>query len=189
MERGSHNSDSQEREQGSHRKLQTSEPITSVIGKMMESIVRYRLVKHMMAHDHFCDPQHGFVPGRSCVTQLVTTLELWSEILDSGAPIDAIYLDFRKAFNYVPHNWLLRKLETYGINGNILGWVKDFLLNRKQRVVVNDKMPIRAYILSGIPQGRVLGPILFVIFIDDLPDVVPRTMNIFADDTTFYSAM
>ena len=160
--------------------------LTSVIGKMMESIVRDRLVKHMMEHNLFCDPQHGFVPGRSCMTQLITTLELWSEILDSGAPIDAIYLDFRKAFDTVPHQRLLKKLEAYGINGRILGWVRDFLLNRRQRVVVNDKMSTWADILSGIPQGSVLGPILFVIFINDLPDVVTSTVKIFADDTKLF---
>ena len=127
--------------------------LTSVIGKMMESIVRDRLVKYMMVHYHFCDPQHGFVPGRSCMTQLITTLELWSEILYSGAPIDAIYLDFRKAFDTVPHQRLLRKLESYGINGRILGWVRDFLLNGRQRVLVNDKMSTWADILSGTPKA------------------------------------
>ena len=163
--------------------------LTSIIGKMMESIIRDRLVDHMMEHKLFCDPQHGFVPGRSCMTQLLTTLEIWSEILDSGAPIDAIYLDFRKAFDTVPHQRLLAKLEAYGITGNTLGWIRNFLLERRQRVVVNGKLSAWALILSGIPQGSVLGPILFVIFINDLPDVVTSMVKIFADDTKLFHSV
>ena len=155
----------------------------------MESIIRDRLVDHMMEHKLFCDPQHGFVPGRSCMTQLLTTLEIWSEILDSGAPIDTIYLDFRKAFDTVPHQRLLAKLEAYGITGNTLGWIRNFLLERRQRVVVNGKLSAWALILSGIPQGSVLGPILFVIFINDLPDVVTSMVQIFADDTKLFHSV
>jgi len=103
------------------------------------------------------------------MTQLLTTMELWSEVLDSGAPFDAIYLDFRKAFDTVPH----QRLST-------------FLSGRKQRVVVNGKISSWADILSGIPQGSVLGPILFVLFINDLPDVVTSTVKIFADDTKLF---
>ena len=76
--------------------------------------------KHMMDHNLFCDEQHGFVPGRSCMTQLLVTLELWSELLDSGAPFDIVYLDFWKAFDTVPHQRLLRKLKAYGIAGKLL---------------------------------------------------------------------
>ena len=94
--------------------------LTSVVGKLMESIVRDKLVSHMMENQLFCDAQHGFVPGRSCMTQLLVTLELWSEMMDVGDPIDVIYLDFRKAFDTVPHKRLIRKLEAYGIKGDIL---------------------------------------------------------------------
>jgi hypothetical protein len=160
--------------------------LTSVIGKMMESIVRDSLVEHMMSHKLFCDEQHGFVPGRSCMTQLLVTLELWSEMLDSGAPIDVIYLDFRKAFDTVPHQRLISKLKAYGIKGKLLGWISDFLSGRSQRVVVNGSLSSWASIFSGIPQGSVLGPILFVIFINDLPDVVNSSVKIFADDTKLF---
>ena len=163
--------------------------LTSVIGKMMESVIRDSLVKHMMDNNLFCDQQHGFVPGRSCMTQLLVTLELWTELLDSGASIDVIYLDFKKAFDTVPHQRLLRKLKAYGITGEVLEWVRDFLSGRRQRVVVNGKLSSWADILSGIPQGSVLGPILFVIFINDLPDVVSSTAKIFADDTKLFRAI
>ena len=128
--------------------------LTSIIGKMMESIVRDRLVKHMTEHDLFCDAQHGFVPGRSCMTQLITTLELWSEILDSGSPIDAIYLDIRKAFDTVPHQRLMKKLEAYGINDRTLGWIENFLHDRRQRVVVNGKMSTWAVLISLVVSPR-----------------------------------
>ena len=160
--------------------------LTSVVGKLMESIVRDKLVSHMMENQLFCDTQHGFVPGRSCMTQLLVTLELWSEMMDVGDPIDVIYLDFRKAFDTVPHKRLIRKLKAYGIKGDILTWIRNFLSGRRQRVVVNGKLSSWEEILSGIPQGSVLGPILFVIFINDLPDEVMCTAKIFADDTKLF---
>jgi hypothetical protein len=82
----------------------------------------------MMDNNLFCDQQHGFVPGRSCMTQLLVTLELWTELLDSGASIDVIYLDFKKAFDTVPHQRLLRKLKAYGITGKVLEWIRDFFI-------------------------------------------------------------
>ena len=104
---------------------------------------------------------------------------LWSEILDSGAPINAIYLDFRKAFDTVPHHRLTRKLKAYGVTGKPLIWIRYFLTGCKQRVVVNGKLSTWADILSGIPQGSVLGPILFI---NDLPDVVRSTVKFFFAD-------
>ena len=160
--------------------------LTSVVGKIMESLIRDQLVEHMMTNNLFCDAQHGFVPGRSCMTQLLISLERWTELLDGGDPVDVIYLDFRKAFDTVPHRRLLKKLEAYGIKGRLLTWIKNFLSGRRQRVVVNGKLSTWAEILSGIPQGSVLGPILFVIFINDLPDDVTCTAKIFADDTKLF---
>ena len=95
---------------------------------------------HMMNNTLFCEAQHGFVPGRSCITQPLITLELWAEILDRGVSLDCIYLDFKKAFDSVPHERLLSKLDDYGIGGPLKAWTKDFLLDRKQRVVVNGKL-------------------------------------------------
>jgi hypothetical protein len=103
--------------------------------------------------------------------------------------VDVIYLAFRKAFDTVPHRRLIKKLEAYGIKGSLLTWIKNFLSGRRQRVVVNGKLSTWAEIFSGIPQGSVLGPILFVIFINDLPDDVTCTAKIFADDTKLFQGI
>ena len=99
--------------------------LTSVLGKVMESFVRDHLVDHMTKNTLFCEAQHGFVPGRSCMTQLLITLELWTEILDRGVSLDCIYLDFKKAFDSVPHERLLSKLDAYGIGGPLKAWTLD----------------------------------------------------------------
>ena len=114
--------------------------LTSVLGKVMESFIRDHLVDHMTKNLLFCEAQHGCVLGRSCMTQLLITLELWTEILDSGVSLDCIYVDFKKAFDSVPHQRLLSKRDAYGIGGPLKAWTNDFLLDRKQRVVVNGKL-------------------------------------------------
>lgn len=163
--------------------------LTTIVGRMMESLVRDSLVKHMMEGNLFCDAQHGFVPGRSCMTQLLISIEIWTELLDSGAPLDVIYLDFKKAFDSVPHQRLLSKLKSYGVIGPLWIWIQDFLLGRRQRVKVNGSVSSWADVTSGIPQGSVLGPILFVIYINDLPDAVMSTTKIFADDTKLFRSL
>jgi len=122
-------------------------------------------LNHMMNDDLFCYVQHGFVPRRSCTTQLLVTLERWTELLDDGDPVDVIYLGFRNAFDTITHRRLINKLE---VNGKLSTWTG---------------------ILSGIPQGRVLGSILFVLFINDLPDDITCTAKIFADDTKLFQGI
>ena len=160
--------------------------LTAVLCKVMETIVRSHVMDHMVKHQLFCEEQHGFVPGRSCMTQLITCIDDWSEALDRGEPLDAIYLDFKKAFDTVPHERLIQKLVSYGIDGNVKEWISSFLHGRKQRVSINGHTSQWSSVTSGIPQGSVLGPILFVVFINDLPDVVKNVVRIFADDTKLY---
>ena len=153
--------------------------------KVIETLVREQIMNHMVRFELFCNEQHGFVPGRSCMTQLVTCLDEWTELLDRGEPVDAIYLDFKKAFDTVPHERLLNKLDSYGVCDNIRRWVSGFLHDRKQCVSLNGHTSKWSPVTSGITQGSVLGPVLFVVFINDLPDA-DNTIRIFADDTKLY---
>ena len=136
----------------------------------------------MIKNDLLSTKQFGFCQGRSCVTQLLNTINKWMKCLDNNTPVDAIYLDFAKAFDTVPHKRLITKLEGYGVKGSVLNWIKDFLSNRTQYVSVNGECSTSMPVSSGVPQGSVLGPVLFVYFINDMPTVTEEDMNLFADD-------
>ena len=109
--------------------------------------------------------QHGFMPGRSCVTQLLTALEGWTTSLQNGIPIDVVYLDFSKAFDSVPHRHLLVKLQAHGIKGKLLNWIRAFLTDRRQWVIINNSQSNESNVDSGVPWGSVLGPLLFLIYV------------------------
>ena len=126
------------------------------------------------------------MPGRSCSTQLLKVLDEWTKQIDQGLPIDVIYMDFAKAFDSVPHKRLLLKLSAYGIRGKLLDWIGSFLIGRKQRVTVNGVSSKWSQVSSGVPQGSVLEPLLFLVFINDLPEAVNSNKEIFADDTKLY---
>ena len=117
----------------------TSCPIslTCVVSKVLESIIRDSMLHHLTVNGLISQQQHGFLPHRSCTSQLLTALNDWTCSLDQGYPIDVIYFDFRKAFDTVLHARLLLKLKEYGINGNLLCWLHGFLSNRRQRVSIN----------------------------------------------------
>ena len=119
--------------------------------------------------------------------QLLTVLDRWTEILDQGGIIDVIYLDFMKAFDKVPHKRLIEKIKSYGIGQHITNWIQDFLQGRKHRVCVNGKFSEWAPVTSGIPQGSVLGPLLFVLYINDLPENIISDIYLFADDTKIFT--
>ena len=161
--------------------------LTCILCKLMEKLVREVILNHLIENNIITQHQHGFVPGRSCTTQLLEALDDWTNIIDENGSIDIVYMDFQKAFDSVPHRRLIQKLEASGIGGNILKWVADFLHGRKQTVVINDKRSSERKVTSGIPQGSVLGPLLFVIYINDLPRDLRTVAKIFADDTKLYT--
>ena len=163
--------------------------LTSICGKTLERIIRDSLVEYLEDNNFIAKEQHGFRAGRSCTTQLLEIMELWSDFIDRGIAIDCIYLDFAKAFDKVPHYRLIEKLKAYGIKGNILNWIKNFLHNRNQVVIVNNTESEIKPVTSGIPQGSVLGPILFIVYINDLPEVVNSYVRIFADDTKIFKTI
>ena len=162
--------------------------LTCILCKIMESIIRDHVIDHMTTNKLFSNKQFGFISGRSTTLQLLHVLTIWCEILDEGGTIDVIYCDFMKAFDKVPHQRLLFKTERYGITENVHGWIKSFLTGRTQCVSINNIYSEPAAVTSGIPQGSVLGPILFVIYINDMPEVVDKDSQVFlfADDTKVF---
>ena len=142
-----------------------------------------------MEQNLFAKEQHGFIPGHSCVTQLLEVFDSWHQALDDKKSVDVVYLDFSKAFDSVPHHRLLSKLDSYGIKGNILSWIRAFLTERKQEVAIGGETSSSQQVLSGIPQGSVLGPILFVIYINDLPQAVRSPCKLFADDAKVWATL
>ena len=113
-------------------------------------------------------------------------MDYWTSSLDNNIPVDILYLDFQKAFDTVPHCRLFTKLVTYGIQGELLDWIKSFLTNRKQKVVLNGASSEWSKVYSGVPQGSVLGPLLFSIYVNDIPSVVDSQTLMFADDIKIF---
>ena len=159
--------------------------LTCVACKLMESIVKDSILEHLMDNNLINPTQHGFMNQKSCVTNLLEFFETITTYFDSGTPTDIIYLDFSKAFDKVPKERLLLKLREHSIESNVHTWIRDWLTDRKQRVVLNGKFSFWEEVVSGVIQGSVLGPVAFIIYINDL-DFRATLISIirkFADDT------
>ena len=163
--------------------------LTSIASKILETIVRDHIMSYMFKNSLFSDGKYGFLPRRSTSLQLLNVIDKWTEAIDKGHTIDCIYMDYEKAFDTVPHKRLISKLKSYNFHSSIVTWVKDFLTGRSQQVKVNNKMSKWVEVTSGIPQGSVLGPILFVIVINDMPDSVKSSIYLFADETKIFNTI
>ena len=173
---------------GSRNKSENYRPVslTSVICKLLERLIKDHMVDFLVKHKLLNSSQHGFLKARSCLTNMLCFLEEITKWINVGSPVDIIYLDFQKAFDKVPHQRLLLKLKAHGIGDSITDWIEQWLTDRRQRVVVDGEVSNWKSVLSGVPQGSVLGPILFLIYINDLDDSITSNVLKFADDTKLF---
>ena len=163
--------------------------LTSVCCKLFEHIVHSHISKFLSKHKILNPNQHGFRKDHSCGTQLVSAVYDWSLSLDHKVSTDVAVFDFSKAFDSVPHKLLLSKLQYFGIRGNLLNWISAFLIGRQQRVVLDGCPSNWLPVTSGVPQGSVLGPLLFILYINDIGDNIKSTIRLFADDLIMYRAI
>jgi len=156
----------------------------------LEEIIFEALLSHFRRYNIISDAQHGFLRQRSTVTQLLLCVNDWSTMLDNNIPFDILYLDIAKAFDSVVHAKLIEKLEAVGVGGQVLAWIKNWLSDRSHHVCIDGEASEYRPVTSGVPQGSKLGPILFLLYMNDLPLVVRNaTVKLFADDSKLYFAV
>ena len=173
---------------GSKSKPSNYRPIslTCIASKLMEHIIVSNIMDYFDTHNILSPYQHGFRSKHSCETQLIGFSQEIADSLDQGQQTDVIIMDFSKAFDKVDHHKLIHKLKLMGVETHITTWIKDFLHNRSQQVLVENEFSDKLPVLSGVPQGSVLGPSLFLAYINDLPESVKSRVRLFADDTIVY---
>ena len=163
--------------------------LTCVMCKLMESIIKDQLLSYLLFHKLISKHQHAFITNHSTATNLLECANDWSAAINAKKHIDIVYIDFCRAFDSIVYSKLLSKLQSFGIGGNFLLWLGAFLRNRSQRVCVDNCLSDECVVLSGVPQGSVLGPILFLLFINDIDSACNcnSTLKLFADDLKIYS--
>ena len=175
-------------QKGDRHRAENYRPVslTCVLSKLLEHIICRSMLSHFEENSVLTHLNHGFRSGYSCETQLAITIDDLMRNHDKNLQTDIAILDFSKAFDTVPHDRLLLKLESYGIRGDILKWTQTFLCSRHMKVIVDGEYSSECPVLSGVPQGTVLGPVLFLVMINDLPDCVKSSVRLFADDCVLY---
>ena len=163
--------------------------LTSVICRLMEKFICSLLLSYLLSHDLLSHQQHGFLPGRSTNTQLLEALNDWMRSFNSKETTAIVYTDLSKAFDTVSHAKLLDVVASYGVDSKFLIWLESFLSDRKQYVSINNCLSKPLNVHSGVPQGSVIGPLLFLLYIDDVCKLSSEetTVCLFADDTKVYS--
>ena len=172
---------------GEKEDVQNYRPISllCIVSKLLERCVLKHIWEHLCVILNEC--QHGFVPGKSCTSQLIGVLDKIGRLLDRGEQIDVIYLDMSKAFDRVNHKIFIEKLRHLGFKTNLLRWFKSYLYHRRQQVTVLGVTSPALPVTSGVPQGSILGPVLFLLYVNDLPDKISSSsIAAFADDTKIF---
>ena len=164
--------------------------LTSTICKILERIIREQLMKYLLDNNIIPSEQHGFMPKKSTMTNLIECMDSWTKNFDIGVQTDVLYLDYSKCFDSVSHTKLIFKLSRYGISGSALKWFESFLLGRNQCVKINSALSPMSGVISGVPQGSVLGPILYLCFSADAKSVISHCeFKVYADDTKLFKAI
>ena len=163
--------------------------LLSCVGKALEKCIQKRVFMFLKENQILNPCQSGFIPGDSTVYQLISMYDDFCKSLDNHTPTQAIFFDISKAFDRVWHQGLLHKLNAIGIQGTLHNWFSDYLNNRTQAVVIKGQISNYTDITAGVPQGSVLGPLLFLIYINDLADNIDSNIKLFADDTSIYLSL
>ena len=158
--------------------------LTSHLIKLFERVLRKKIINHIEINNLLSENQHAFRAGRSCLTQLLHHMDEILKSLEGKKNVDVVYLDFAKAFDKVDHKILMKKIKQFNIKGKLHSWINSFLSNRYQQVLVDGKLSRKEKVISGVPQGTVLGPLLFLVYINDLEENLKHSLlRIFADDS------
>ena len=161
--------------------------LTSEVVKVMEIVIRRKIVSFLVSNSLIDNMQHGFLKKRSTVTQLLSCLNNWTKEVDRKKHLDVVYLDIAKAFDSVSHPKLIEKLKSLNFSDTLVNWLENYLTNRVQMVKIENSISRKKYVTSGVPQGSILGPILFLIYINDLSKVVKNSkIALYADDSKIY---
>ena len=161
--------------------------LTSVLCKVMEHIIFHHIMSYFTSQSLLIPLQHGFRPNHSCQTQPIDFIDEIQRSTNARQQIDLVFTDFSKAFDTVPHRRLLNKLKFYSVRGPLLQWISSWLTKRQQRVIVDSEASNATPVKSGVPQGTVLGPLMFLVYINYINENITSSVKLFADDCVIYN--